>query len=343
MPRLFDSQLVNDPFGDPALYVDLAFERRALLFDLGDLTPLAPRKLMRVSEAFVSHCHMDHFAGFDHLLRFLLGRGKTVGLYGPPGLIEAVGHKLAAYTWNLIRGYDGNLVFRVHELARDGRLRVARFAGRAGFVREDEADEAIANGVLLREPGFLVRTAALDHGIPSLAFALEERAHINICRNRLAEMGLAVGPWLRAFKQAILSGAPEHMAVEVAWSVAAPGRPRTRPLGELRQRIIQVGAGRKIAYVVDAAFTPANTAAIVALARGADILFIEAPFLHCDAERSAARHHLTARQAGTLARLAGVKRIAPFHYSPRYTGRGACLAGEAEAAFRACQPSTESM
>ena len=62
MPRLFDSQLVNDPFGDPALYVDLAFERRALLFDLGDLKPLAPRKLMRVSEAFVSHCHMDHLS-----------------------------------------------------------------------------------------------------------------------------------------------------------------------------------------------------------------------------------------------------------------------------------------
>jgi ribonuclease Z len=136
-------------------------------------------------------------------------------------------------------------------------------------VREDEAGEPIANGVLLREAGFRVRTPALDHGIPSLAFALEERAHINICRNRLAEMGLAVGSWLRSFRQAILSGAPEHVAIEVAWSDAASGRPRTLPLGELRQRIMQVGAGRKITYVVDAAFTPANTAAIIALARGA--------------------------------------------------------------------------
>ena len=79
------------------------------------------------------------------------------------------------------------------------------------------------------------------------------------------------------------------MAIEVAWRDAASGRPRTRPMGELRQRIMQVGAGRKIAYVVDAEFTPANTAAIVTLARGADILFIEATILHSDAQRSAAR------------------------------------------------------
>ena len=289
---------------------------------------------MRVSDAFISHCHMDHFAGFDHLLRFLLGREKTVGLYGPSGLIEAIGHKLAAYTWNLVGGYDGNLVLRVRELAGGGRLRVARFTGRAGFARENEPDEPVEDGILLREPGFLVRAAALDHGIPSLAFALEERAHINICRNRLQEIGLAVGPWLRAFKQAILSGAPEDMPVEVAWSGGGSERPRTLPLGQLRRQIMQIGAGRKIAYVVDAAFTEANAAAIVDLAKCADLLFIEAPFLEAEAERAAARQHLTAHQAGTLARLAGVKRITPFHYSPRYKGREEALVREAEAAFR---------
>jgi len=27
---------------------------------------------------------MDHFAGFDQLLRVFLGREKAVGIYGPP-------------------------------------------------------------------------------------------------------------------------------------------------------------------------------------------------------------------------------------------------------------------
>jgi ribonuclease Z len=106
---------------------------------------------------------------------------------------------------------------------------------------------------------------------------------------------------------------------------------------------MQVGAGRKIAYVVDAAFTAANIAAMIDLAKGADILFIEAPFLEAEAEQAAARQHLTARQAGTVARLAGVKRMTTFHYSPRYKGRAECLAREAEAAFCSCQPSGQSV
>src|SRR5688500_1556815 len=45
----FDVQLVNGPFGDPALHVDLLHDGRAFLFDMGDLAALPPRKLLRVS------------------------------------------------------------------------------------------------------------------------------------------------------------------------------------------------------------------------------------------------------------------------------------------------------
>jgi hypothetical protein len=35
-------------------------------------TELAPRKLLRISDVLVTHRHMDHFAGFDQLLRVIL-------------------------------------------------------------------------------------------------------------------------------------------------------------------------------------------------------------------------------------------------------------------------------
>jgi ribonuclease Z len=104
------------------------------------------------------------------------------------------------------------------------------------------------------------------------------------------------------------------------------------PLGRLRE-LVSVTPGQKIGYVVDAAHHPDNARRIVDLVRGADVLFVEAPFLQHDAEMAARKYHLTARQAGLLAREAGVKRLVPFHFSPRYAGEGERLQEEALEAF----------
>ncbi|MEK7758387.1 MAG: ribonuclease Z, partial [Pseudomonadota bacterium] len=69
------------------------------------------------------------------------------------------------------------------------------------------------------------------------------------------------------------------------------------------------------------------------LAYNADILFIECVFLHDDTARAPTRFHLTARQAGTLTRPAGVKHLAPLHFSPRYSDDPEALRREAEVAF----------
>jgi ribonuclease Z len=332
MASRFDPHLVNNPFGDPCVYVDLKFERRALLFDLGDISVLPTRKLLRISDVFITHRHMDHFVGFDHLLRFVLGRDKVVRLYGPAGLVDAVEAKLRAYTWNLIGGNDGHVVLHVTEVDAEGGRVATQFSGSAGFARETATAATLGGNLLLDEPGLNVTCVTLDHGIPVLAFALEERAHINIWRSELDRHGLAVGPWLRVFKDAILQDERDDTLIPVAWSGGNQG-PEALPLGELKKQIMRITAGRKIAYVVDCAFTDENVRAIGALAEGADLLFIEGGFLQADAAEAARRRHLTASQAGTIARLAGVKRLQTLHYSARYKDQGEALVAEAEAAF----------
>lgn len=46
MRPTFSSSLVNDVFGDPGLYVEIKWARRALLFDLGHNIALGPTRLL---------------------------------------------------------------------------------------------------------------------------------------------------------------------------------------------------------------------------------------------------------------------------------------------------------
>lgn len=330
----FSSELVNGPYGDPALYIDFKFERRALLFDLGDIGLLAPRKILRLSDIFVSHTHMDHFCGFDRLLRVCLGRETAVRLFGPIGFIDRVEHRLSGYTWNLVHNYPTDFTLIVHELAPDERLSAARFCCHARFAREPLPDRKAHDGVLIDEPGFSVRAVLLDHDTPCLGFALEEKTHVNVWRNRLAELGLQVGPWLNALKRAVIEGNSDDTTIRAAWREGGLVQERTLTLGEIRAQVLNVVPGEKLCYITDVVYSEENTRRIAQLSANADLLFIECVFLEAEAEHAARKFHLTAHQAGHIARAARARTVIPFHFSPRYAGREQELHAELERARR---------
>jgi ribonuclease Z len=334
MRPIFATELVNGVFGDPALLIDLKFVRRAVLFDIGDVGRVPTRKLLRVSDVFISHAHMDHFAGFDRLLRVCLGRAKGVRLYGPPQFLDRVEHKLAAYTWNVVQNYAADFTVTAHELQPDGRVRIARFGSRARFEREAVADGFAGDMILLAEPELRVRATFLDHETPCLAFVLEENTHVNVWKSKLAELDLPTGPWLNELKSAVLAGAPDDTPIRASWRDRRGVHERVFPLGELKSRVLKLVPGQKIGYVTDAAYTDTNIERIIRLTGHADLLFIEAAFLDEDLERARDRFHLTARQAGELARKAQAAFAVPFHFSPRYLDRELALRAEFEAAFR---------
>ncbi len=333
MRPLFEPALVNDAFGDPGLYVDFREERRALLFDFGDVSALPPRKLLRISHVFVTHAHIDHFIGFDRWLRVVLGRKERATLYGGPGFIAHVEHKLAAYTWNVVHRYEVALTIEAVEVDPDGGARRASFCSRDRFARVEGESWIRHDDLLLAEESFRVRARFLDHDVLCLAFALEESTHVNVWKNRLAEMGLPTGHWLHALKRAARSGAPDHTPIEVRWRDRDGEHVVTRRLGELRPALEFV-PGRRVGYVTDIRYTEANLRTLDELLAGVDLLFIESVFLDSEAEHAARKNHLTARQAGAIARRLGAKAVVPFHFSPRYEDRATELHAEVQAAWR---------
>ena len=309
--------------------VEFLCEKRGLLFDLGDLSSITNGELLKISHVFISHTHIDHFIGFDHFLRVVFGRGKTIHLYGPENFIANVTGKLAGFTWNLVDRYSESVTLEVTEVHESHLVKV-KFKAIDRFKKSDEKEISFEDGILVDEDKFVVRTAILEHRIPCLGFSLEEKNHVNICKDRLEKMCYRSGPWLNELKKYVCEGKSDEYLLEVP-SMAKGSQKKT--LGHLKEELVLISPGQKISYVVDTVYNDANKNRIIALVRGSDILFCESPFLAEEEARGQERCHLTSRQAGIIAREAEVKKLNVFHFSGRHTFHTEQIIQEAEEAF----------
>ncbi len=328
----FHPRLVNGLFEDPALFIPFFFQKRALLFDMGNLHRLAPKEILKLTHGFVTHTHMDHFAGFDTVLRTFLGRQKTFHVFGPPNFLQNIEGKLASYTWNLVENYSHGFSLKATEVHPTYTISQV-YECKKGFKSNHAQHKAPFDGTLLAEPAFSVHAIHLNHKIPCLAFSLKERFHVNIMKDRLKMLKIPVGQWLRRFKEALYDEHDLEEKFPVVWKEAGKERKLTFRLGDLANQITHISPGQKITYIVDVLFSPENAEKIIDFARNADHLFIEAAFLDAELEVARNKYHLTAKQAGTLARKAGVKQFTPFHFSPRYAHTAHLLQEEADRAF----------
>jgi ribonuclease Z len=102
----------------------------------------------------------------------------------------------------------------------------------------------------------------------------------------------------------------------------------------LRDVILDIVPGRRIGYVTDLRYSEANVRELTALLAGVDTLFIECVFLDEDRDHASRKNHLTAQQAGSIARAVGAKYVVPFHFSPRYEDRADELVAQMETAWK---------
>lgn len=135
--------------------------------------------------------------------------------------------------------------------------------------------------------------AALDHPVPTLGYRLSEPASTRLDGPRLEAAGIE-GP---VVGELIRNG-----------EVEIDGRRRRLEEFQLPR------PGQSMAYVLDTALCDAA----VELAAGVDLLVCEATYLNEEQRWARERGHMTAREAGWLARESGARRLVITHFSSRY-------------------------
>ncbi|MCD9872424.1 ribonuclease Z [Streptomyces guryensis] len=112
---------------------------------------------------------------------------------------------------------------------------------------------------------------------------------------------------------------PDHLA---AHGIKGPDVGRIQREGALDgvslAEVSEVRRGQRFAFVMDTRLCDG----VHALAEGCDMLVIESTFLDEDTDLAVEHGHLTAGQAATVAREAGVRHLVLTHFSQRYTEPG---------------------
>ncbi|MBB3037598.1 ribonuclease Z [Hoyosella altamirensis] len=138
----------------------------------------------------------------------------------------------------------------------------------------------------------------LRHSIPVYGYRIEEPVKTHMRADALAAKGVA-GPSVGELKAkgTLVTSTGEVLALADY---------------SYRER------GRSFAIVMDTGVC----AGAAALAKGVDMLLIEATYLSSESALAAKYLHLTARQAARIAAEAGVRKLVLTHFSERYTAQG---------------------
>ncbi|QXE36893.1 ribonuclease Z [Streptomyces sp. GMY02] len=145
------------------------------------------------------------------------------------------------------------------------------------------------DGVLARTPAYTLEAHRLSHPVESYGYRLIEPDGRRMIPALLAEHGIGGPDVGRLRREGTLNGVTLD------------------EVSELRR-------GQRFAFVMDTRLC----AGVRTLAEGCDLLVIESTFLDEDERLATEYGHLTAGQAGRVAREAGVRHLVLTHFSQRY-------------------------
>ncbi|WP_329299579.1 ribonuclease Z [Streptomyces sp. NBC_00659] len=149
------------------------------------------------------------------------------------------------------------------------------------------------DGVLVTTPAYTLEARRLSHPVESFGYRLVEPDGRRMLPERLAEHGIK-GPDVGVLQR---EGSLRGVTLD--------------DVSEIRR-------GQRFAFVMDTRLCEG----VDALAEGCDLLVIESTFLDGDHRLASDHGHLTAGQAGRVAKEAGVRHLVLTHFSQRYADPG---------------------
>ena len=271
--------------------------------DCGDLSRLSLGELHAVDTVFLSHGHIDHWIGFDQLLRAQLFQGHELRVLGPAGLHAMLEGKLRGYTWNLVA--DSQLVIAGYEWNSQNWLRCdypcARRFQSAGPPIPAEPPEL---------EGWKLSWVELQHGVACLGFRLQAPRQFRFRIEQARAQGLAPGPWGEQLKRGRALGHRQlklrlderELSAESLWDLLEELQPCS------------------LAYITDTRLGPDTRGRIVERFGPTQQLWCEAAFLEHQRQLAEDKLHATAREAAQLALELPAQELHLFHLSRRTQG-----------------------
>lgn len=315
-----EMRLLNGSTGDPVLFIDYPGKDDALLFDAGDNGTLPLARLADLEAVFITHHHIDHFVGFDRILRANLDCDKTLHIFGPEHTIRKVYDRVTSYEHPFFAFQK--IVLAVHEVLA-GRMRVGRLECSRHFPEPQVEERSWDGPVLYQNADLHVEACLADHTVPTLAFALVEKTGYHPDPERLATGALRPGPWVNEALALLRAGASAETVLEIQG-----GR---FTLGILGEGYFTTTRGSRIAYVTDTLWSEAVRPGLLKLAQRARRLYCDSYYAQAQVKQAQTYRHMTATHAAEFAAQARVDELVLMHFAPRYAGRYESLVAEARA------------
>lgn len=331
MGSMLSTEIVNGLNGDPAVFVYLPQSGEGVLFDAGEIDRLSTRELLKVRTICISHTHVDHFIGFDRLLRVNIPHFRMIEVVGPSGIINNILGKLASYAWNLLEPDQIN--FMVHEVERSGAVRSVKITNTNGFIPEPVVTNKASKDPLhaptasipLSHERYKIDAVVLDHGMDVCAFILRLPNTTAVSKAALETLNLEPGPWI---------GELQRMASQHALKGEMEIGPNsTYDAKDLAAQILTAKAGESVAYVTDIVFSETNLDRMVHTLFQVDTLVCETNYRDEHQERAFTKKHLTTKQAALIAAAISAKNLKIFHVSNIYGDEPEASESEALAFF----------